>query len=119
MADDPRLIHIEGRVDRLETDVLEIKSGVQKLLDRPQNPGLQQVLGTLVSTLVVCGMVFGFAEWRLSQAVLPVQSEITTLKSEIRRNDDTQRETQIQSAILNERTIWLKSQEGWKPKIEP
>lgn len=115
MADDPRLIHIEGRVDRLESDVLEIKSGVQKLLDRPQNPGLQQVLGTLVSTLVACGLIFGFAEWRLSQAVLPVKEEISMLKSDIRQNDESNWETKVHAAVLEERSIWLRSAEGWKP----
>ena len=79
-AINPRFVQLEGRVDRLEEDVSEIKKGVQKLLDRPQNLGFTQVITTLLSTLGLVALIFGFAEWRLSTAIEPTKIEITELK---------------------------------------
>lgn len=106
-TDDPHMIHLEGRVDRLETDVTEIKSGVKTLLDRPQNPGFTQVIGTLVSTLAACALVFGFAEWRLDRAVTPVQE--LARANEVTVGDISRRvwEDRIRTAVLEERTRWL------------
>jgi regulator of replication initiation timing len=82
-AMNPRFVQLEGRVDRLEEDVGEIKKGVQKLLDRPQNLGFTQVITTLLSTLGLVALIFGFAEWRLSTAIEPSKREIAELKKSI------------------------------------
>jgi regulator of replication initiation timing len=87
-AINPRFVQLEGRVDRLEEDVSEIKKGVQKLLDRPQNLGFTQVITTLLSTLGLVALIFGFAEWRLSTAIEPTKVEITELKEAIKKQTE-------------------------------
>ena len=116
MTSDSRIVHIEGRVDRLEGDVLEIKSGVKALLDRPQNPGFAQVIGTLLATLATCAIIFGFAEWRLREAVSPVGSALEKLDAKINLAAARSDENRLKNAVLEERSIWLKSQSGWKPE---
>ena len=122
MADDPRLIHIEGRVDRLETDVIEIKTGVQKLLDRPQNPGFTQVVSTMLATLGICGIVFGFARWHLYEAVSPLQQNIMSIEKKMddsdRRFENERVTSAINDAIMAERSRWLEAQRGWTPRTE-
>lgn len=104
---DPRVVHLEGRVERVEGDVRDIKAGVQKLLDRPQNPGFSQVITTLVSTLAFCAFIFGFAEWRLGQAVAPVVAEQTTMKVQAGWASDSVHATNIKAAVLEERMRWV------------
>jgi hypothetical protein len=105
---DPRVVHLEGRVERVEGDVRDIKAGVQKLLDRPQNPGFSQVITTLVSTLAFCAFIFAFAEWRLGQAVAPVAAEIVTIQTQARWAADSVHATNIKAAVLEERMNWVR-----------
>lgn len=117
-SDKDRIIHIESRVDRLETDVSEIKLGVKKLLDRPTSPGFTQVMGTLLSTLATCAIVFGFAEWRLSVAVEPVQQEIAQLEAKQARSNEEQHKEALRLAVLYERAGWIQSQSNWQAKSD-
>ncbi len=107
MPIDPRIVHIESRVDRLEADVADIKMGVQKLLDRPVLPGFGQIIGTLVSTLIACSIILGFAEWRLSTAFEPVKSDINVLRSMREQEYSLLIDQRIKTAVLEERSIWL------------
>lgn len=102
MTDDPHIIHLQGRVDRLESDVTEIKAGVKTLLNRPQNPGFSQVIGTLLATLATCSIIFAFAEWRIIQAVDPV----STLSQEAFM---LARDNKIKAAVFEERSRWLEN----------
>lgn len=90
----PAFIHLESRVGHFEEDVREIKSGIKTLLDRPQNPGFAQVVGTLVSTLAAVAIVFGFAEWRVSVVVQPLKAEIAALRL-----------SEIKTAVMEERSM--------------
>ncbi len=107
MSIDPRIVHIESRVDRLEADVSDIKIGVQKLLDRPVLPGFGQIIGTLVSTLVACSIILGFAEWRLSTAFEPVKSDINVLRLMREQEYSSLVDLRIKTAVLEERSAWL------------
>lgn len=118
VSDKDKLIHIESRVDRLETDVSEIKTGVKKLLDRPTSPGFTQVMGTLLSTLATCAIVFGFAEWRLSVAVEPVQKEIAVLEARHEKFIERQHDEAIKLAVLQERAAWIQSNSNWVAKTD-
>ena len=116
MSSDPQIIHLTGRVDRLETDVHDIKAGVQKLLDRPQNPGFSQVIGTLLATLGACAIIFGFAKWHLYEAFNPLREDVVILKQKYDEAERQAVENRVKNAILEERANWLKSQRGWTPK---
>jgi len=105
MSEDSRIIHIEGRVDRLEADVHEIKSGVKALLDRPQNPGFAQVIGTLLATLATCAIIFSFAEWRLISAVAPVGIALEKLDGKLDRTTERSDVNRLRGAVLEERSI--------------
>lgn len=98
MNDEMKTLQLESRVDRLEIDVTSIGDGVKKLLDRPQNPGLSQIITTIVSALAVLSIICGFAEWRLSTAIDPVQSEIAQVRHAMEKMDDAFRTLQIDSA---------------------
>lgn len=108
MSDDPDIIHLATRVDRVETDVTEIKAGVKALLDRPQNPGFTQVIGTLLSTLGACALIFGFAEWRLEKAVKPIETAFY-------QSHEITLQNRVDFAVLEERIAWVKSLQNWKP----
>ena len=116
MSSDPQIIHLTGRVDRLETDVHDIKAGVKELLGRPQNPGFSQVVGTLLATLAACAIIFGFAKFHLFEAITPLQTNIAGLQEELSEARKYSEENRVKNAVLEERSIWLKSQQGWKPK---
>ena len=109
MSADAKFIHLEGRVDRLEGDVGEIKNMVKQLVDRPQNPGFSQIIGTLLATLATCALIFGFAEWRLREAVSPVDEQLKQFSK-------MSSENRIKAAILEERSAWLRLSQGWKPE---
>lgn len=109
MAEDPRVVHLEGRVERVEGDVREIKTGVQKLLDRPQNPGFSQVITTLVSTLAFCSFIFVFAEWRLGQGLAPVKADITVMQQKQEWAADSLHAAKVQAAVLEERLSWIRA----------
>lgn len=113
-----RLIQVESRVTRLEDDVTEIKTGVKELLERPQSAAYGQAIGLIATTLVVCGLIFGFAEWRLLQAVSPVQSQILELKKEISVGEQKITNLKINSAVMEERVGWVKSMTGWHAQLE-
>lgn len=117
-SDKDRIIHIESRVDRLETDVSEIKVGVKKLLDRPASPGFNQVMGTLLSTLATCAIVFGFAEWRLSVAVEPVKQELSHFEAKQSEIIKDQHKEALRLAVLYERASWIQSQSNWAAKTD-
>ncbi len=108
IGDDPRVVHLEGRVERVEGDVRDIKAGVQKLLERPTNPGFSQVITTLVSTLAFCSFIFGFAEWRLGQAVAPVRAEVEKVQAEALKRSDSQHAADIRMAIMEDRLSTLR-----------
>ncbi len=108
MSADAKFIHLESRVDRLEGDVGDIKKMVKQLVDRPQNPGFAQVISTLLATLGTCAIIFGFAEWRIVQAVSPVEKMVEKFSEQTTDN-------KVKSAILEERSVWLRAQNGWKP----
>jgi hypothetical protein len=114
---DPRVVHLEGRVERVEGDVRDIKTGVQKLLDRPQNPGFSQVLTTLVSTLAFCSFIFAFAEWRLGQSLAPVKADITVMQTKADWAADSVHAAKVQAAVLEERMAWIRAaqQQPGKP----
>lgn len=109
VTQDPRVIHLEGRVERVEGDVHEIKAGVQKLLDRPQNPGFSQVITTLVSTLAFCSFIFAFAEWRLGQGLAPVKAEILVMQQKAEWAIDSVHAAKVQAAVLEERMAWIRA----------
>lgn len=108
VGDDPRVVHLEGRVERVEGDVRDIKAGVNKLLERPQNPGFSQVITTLVSTLAFCSFIFVFAEWRLTQALVPVKAEITGIQTQAEKKNDSLNAALVEQAIQAERMTWVK-----------
>jgi hypothetical protein len=118
-TDDPHIIHLEGRVDRLESDVTEIKSGVKTLLDRPQNPGFTQVIGTLLSTLGACALIFGFAEWRLERAVTPLETYARALGAEQSQQSERVWQSRLQLAVQEERARWLEDRLTIIPKSLP
>lgn len=118
VSDKDRIIHIESRVDRLETDVSEIKSGVKALLNRPASPGFNQVMGTLLSTLATCAIVFGFAEWRLSEAVEPVKLEIAAMEVKHIKAVEEQHREALRLAVLYERAAWLQTSSNWQAKVD-
>ncbi len=116
---DPHIIHLESRVSVLETDVTEIKSGVKQLLDRPQNPGFAQVIGTLLSTLGACALIFGFAEWRLERAVTPLESVVSYLSVVQREQYERVWQNKVQLAVQDERARWLEDRLTIIPKGIP
>ncbi len=99
----PRIIHLESRVDRVESDVSEIKQGVKTLLSRPQNPGYTQIIATLFSTLGALGLIFAFAEWRLAEAVHPINALAAELKAERSEFTTRLRIIEVNNAVLSER----------------
>lgn len=109
VTDDPHIVDLRGRVDRLEGDVADIKMGVQKLLDRPVAPGFNAVASTLLTTLAVMGMIMGFAEWRLTRATEPLESTVVALDSRQREIDDRVWQNKLLDAVLEERSRWLES----------
>lgn len=109
VSENPRVIHLEGRVDHLENDVSAIKTGVQKLLDRPQNPGFTQVIVTLFSTLGAIGMIFTFAQWQLSTAMEPQRAQLVVMANIMKEFDGALKGAQIEIATMREREAWLKS----------
>lgn len=111
---DPQIVNLTGRVDRLETDVHDIKAGVKELLGRPQNPGFNQVIGTLLATLAACAIIFGFAKFHLFEAITPLQDGIATLKTELSEARKYSEENRVQNAVMQERSRWLEAQSGWK-----
>lgn len=111
-----RILLIEGRVDRLEGDVSEIKNGVKELLQRPATAGYGQLIGVIATTLVVCSLIFGFAEWRLWQAVQPVQDRVNELVNRDMNFLQHITDLKIKMAVLEERSIWMKSQLSWAAK---
>jgi hypothetical protein len=117
-ATDRRIVHIEGRVDRLETDVSDIKAGVKELLGRPVSPGFGQVITTLLSTLAACAILAGFGEWRVNQAIAPVSSQVIENKKDVQLNVKELTETRIQQAVLLERSRWLEQRSSWETKTE-
>lgn len=118
ISNNPRIVHIESRVDRLETDVAEIKTGVKQLLERPVLPGFAQIAGTLVSTLAAVGLILGFAEWRLTRATDPLQSALNRIETRTLHNEDSIVESRIKSAVLEERSRWLQTQSNWTAKAD-
>jgi len=108
-TDDPHIVHLTGRVDRLDADVADIKIGVQKLLDRPVLPGFGAIASTLVSTLMVVGMIMGFAEWRLNRATYPIDTALSGLDKRVGAVDDRVWLNKIEQAVLDERSRWLES----------
>lgn len=108
IGDDPRVVHLEGRVERVEGDVRDIKAGVQKLLDRPQNPGFSQVLAGVLTTLLITGLIFGFGEWRLGQAVLPVKEEVAEAAKTANQIAAALHAAEVRAAIIEERMGWVK-----------
>lgn len=115
---DTRIIHIESRVDNLERTVSEIKEGVSTLLKRPTNPGFGQFMGVVLTVLAASAIVFGFAEWRLSQAVTPVNRDIAKLEQKIEQSELYITQSRINDAVMEERTSWMRSQTGWTATIE-
>ena len=109
MSNDVKYTHLESRVSHLEGDVGEIKGMVKQLVDRPQNPGFAQVIGTLLATLGTCAIIFGFAEWRLREAVAPVDEQLKMFSQ-------MSSENRIKAAVLEERSSWMRSVQGWKPQ---
>ncbi len=108
VSDDPRVVHLEGRVERVEGDVRDIKAGVQKLLDRPQFSGVMPALGGVLTTLLILGCIFTFAEWRLSQAFGPAKADQERIQREIDRENDSRRAADIKAAVIEERLNWVK-----------
>jgi hypothetical protein len=108
VGDDPRVVHLEGRVERVEGDVRDIKAGVQKLLDRPQNPGFSQVLAGVLTTLLITGIIFGFGEWRLGQAVLPVKEEIASTTKAANQIAASLHAAELRAATMEERMMWVR-----------
>lgn len=115
----PRIVHIEGRVDRLETDVGEIKDGVKKLLSRPTSPGFGQVIGTMATTLVVVGSIFAFFEWRITKATARTEIDVVDLRTEMRSDRVDLVDMKIKTAVLEERANWLRSRENWTAQTVP
>jgi hypothetical protein len=108
IGDDPRVVHLEGRVERVEGDVRDIKAGVQKLLDRPQHPGFGQVLAGILTTLLITGLIFGFGEWRLGQAVQPVQAEAAAAAITANQIAASLQAAEVRAAVLEERISWIR-----------
>ena len=115
VSDDPRVVHLEGRVERVEGDVRDIKAGVQKLLDRPQFSGVMPALAGVLTTLLIVGLIFGFAEWRLGQAVVPVAAELAATRLRTERQIDSQRAADVKAAVIEERLNWVKELAKGKP----
>ena len=117
--DDPHIIHLESRVSVLENDVAEIKSGVRALLDRPQNPGFAQVIGTLLSTLGACALIFGFAEWRLERALTPIETGVGRLTVTQTQKYERIWKNRLTAAVQEERARWLEDKLTVIPKGSP
>lgn len=117
-ATDSRIVHIEGRVDRLETDVGDIKAGVKELLGRPVHPGFGQLITTLLSTLAACAILAGFGEWRINQAINPVILQVSRNEDRINKSIDNITNLRVKQAVLEERSRWLQAQSNWSAKTE-
>ena len=117
-ATDSRIVHIETRVDSLERDVNDIKTGVQKLLDRPVLPGFGAIVSTLVSTLMVVGMIMGFAEWRLNRATYPLEETLSHLSTSQQETSNRVWENLLKTVVLEERSKWLQLQNSWSTRTE-
>lgn len=89
---------------------------MQKLLDRPQNPGLSNVLGALVSTLVAVGIIFGFAKYQWSESLQPMKDQFAVFARTLEDQGAASVETRIRLAVQEERTSWISSQVGWAAK---
>lgn len=108
VGDDPRMVHLEGRVERVEKDVSAIAVGVQKLLERPQFAGFTQVVGTLLTTFAVVGFIFGLNEWRLAVLASPVAMEMERIRVESIKTLDALRAAELRAAAMEERMVWVK-----------
>lgn len=108
VSDDPRVVHLEGRVERVEGDVRDIKAGVQKLLDRPQFSGVMPALAGVLTTLLIIGIIFGFAEWRLGQALAAVTVFQDTARQKLDKEIDSLHAAEIRAAVIEERMNWVK-----------
>jgi hypothetical protein len=108
VGDDPRVVHLEGRVERVEKDVSDIKAGVQKLLERPQFAGFAQVVGTLLTTFAVVAFIFGLNEWRLAVLASPVAHELERIRVESIKMMDQLHAAELRAAVMEERMQWVR-----------
>lgn len=115
---DARLVHIEGRVDRLESDVGEIKEGVKQLLQRPTSAGYSQTMKAIAVTLGVVGAIFGFFEWRITQATGTLDLRATEARIDAASDRRDLVELRVRTAVLEERSAWMKSLRNWTAATE-
>lgn len=115
VAGDTEIVLLKSRMATMETAVDRISANVQKLLDRPSNPGFTQVVTTFLATLGCAAFLFGFAQWWLSQATAPIQAELANMKQKADWAADSVHAANIKAAILEERLTWIRAAQGKTP----
>lgn len=109
VAGETEIVLLKSRMSAMETAVDRIGANVQKLLDRPANPGFTQVVTTLIATLGSAAFIFGFAQWWLSQATSPILAELTLMKQQAGWAADSVHAANLKTAVLEERMAWIRA----------
>jgi hypothetical protein len=112
VAGETEIVLLKSRMSAMETAVDRIGANVQKLLDRPSNPGFTQVVTTLIATLGCAAFIFGFAQWWLSQATAPILSELALMKQKADWAADSVHAANLKAVILEERMAWIRAAQG-------
>lgn len=105
-----RIIRLEERVDRIESDVGAIKIGIQTLLDRKQSSGISQIITTGASALAILAFILAFAYWHLTAAIAPIDTRLAEVQRRINdgeasmnRLTDSYSKSQIDIALIGQR----------------
>lgn len=108
VAGETEIVLLKSRMAANEAAVDRIGANVQKLLDRPTNPGFTQVISTFLGTLACCAFIFGFAQFWLFQATAPILTELAAMKQKADWANDSVHAANIKAAVNEERMNWVR-----------